>query len=62
MVQMNLLAGRNRDRDIGNGCVATGGEGGRMNWETGTGLCALPCVKQGAGTYCVAQEAQLDAL
>ena len=28
----------------------TGGEGGRMNWETGTDICALLWVKQIVGT------------
>ena len=34
--------------DTENGCVDTG-RGGGMKWEIGTGICALPCVKQRAG-------------
>ena len=37
----------NRDADIENEHVDTGwARGGRMNWEIGTDIFTLPCVKQ----------------
>ena len=38
--------------------TAWGGERG-TNWESGTDLYTLPCIKQGVGTCYKAQEAQL---
>ena len=35
------------------------GEGGGMNWEMGTDMNTLPCVKQRVGTCCIMQGAQL---
>ena len=39
------MEGRDRDTDVGNGCVDTG-RGGGLNWETGIDICVLPSVKQ----------------
>ena len=41
------MQGRNRDIDIENGHVDTGGEGeGGTNWEIRIDIYTLPCVKQ----------------
>ena len=46
MVQMNLLAGRDRDTDPENELVDIGEEGeGGMNWEIRINIYTLPCVK-----------------
>ena len=46
MVQRNLLQDRNRDVDIENGYVDTGGEGeGGMNWEIRIDIYTLLCIK-----------------
>ena len=37
------MQGRNRDADVENGCVDTGGDGeGGVNWEMGTDIYTLP--------------------
>ena len=40
------MQGRNRDADVENGCVDTGGEGGGMNWEVRIDIYTLPRVQQ----------------
>ena len=39
------MQGRNRDADVGNGCVDME-QGWGMNWKIGIDICALPRVKQ----------------
>ena len=49
MLQMNRIASRNTDTDKGNKCMDTkrGKRGwcGGMNWEIGTDIYTLICVK-----------------
>ena len=43
------MQGRKRDTDVEKGPVAAEGEGeGGVNWEGGTDMYTLPCVKQPA--------------
>ena len=47
MVLINLFPSRNRGTDMESGFVDTGWEGeGGTNWEGGTDIYTLPCVKQ----------------
>ena len=60
---MNAFAGqKQRCRCREWRCSDKGGRVGGKNWEIGIDVYKLLCVKQLAGTCCIAQRAQLSAL